>query len=93
LPVAEKRKTKGVKNMKSTRNVLQESIGITEYERLLNNADQISIFGEPVKELSREELLAALSFTIQSNQEQVEHHAKENNFRPLTANTRKAGLW
>jgi hypothetical protein len=79
--------------MKSTRNVLQESIGITEYERLLNNADQISIFGEPVKELSRDELLAALTFTIQSNQEQVELQAKENNFRLLPANTRNAGLW
>ena len=79
--------------MKSTRNVLQECIGITEYERLLNNANQISIFGEPVKELSREELLAALTFTIQSNQEQVEHQAKENNFRLLPANTRNAGLW
>jgi len=79
--------------MKSTRNVLQESIGITEYERLLNNADQISIFGEPVNELSRDELLAALTFTIQSNQEQVELQAKENNFRLLPANTRNAGLW
>ena len=79
--------------MKSTRNVLQECIGITEYERLLNNANQISIFGEPVKELSREELLAALTFTIQSNQEQVEHHAKENNFTLLPVNTRNAGLW
>jgi len=79
--------------MKSTRNVLQESIGITEYERLLNNADQISIFGEPVKELSRDELLAALTFTIQSNQEQIELQAKENNFRLLPANTRNAGLW
>ena len=79
--------------MKSARNVLQESIGITEYERLLNNADQISIFGEPVKELSRDELLAALTFTIQSNQEQVELQAEENNFRLLPANTRNAGLW
>jgi hypothetical protein len=79
--------------MKSTRNVLRESIGTTEYERLLNNADQISIFGEPVKELSRDELLAALTFTIQSHQEQVEHQAKENNFRPMPANTRNVGLW
>jgi ribosomal protein L16 Arg81 hydroxylase len=93
LPTVEEAKTEGVNKMKSTRNVLQESIGITEYERLLNNANQISIFGEPVKELSREELLAALTFTIQSNREQAEHHAKENNFRPLTANNRKAGLW
>ena len=79
--------------MNSTRNVLQEYIGASEYERLLNSADQISIFGEPVKELSREELLAALTFTIQSNQEQAEHDAKEKNFISLPANTRKAGLW
>ena len=79
--------------MDTTRNVLQKRFGAAEYNRLLNSADQISIFGEPVKELSREELLAALTFTMQSKQGQIEQHIKENNLEQLTATSRRAGLW
>jgi hypothetical protein len=89
-----KQKPKGVNKMDLTRSVLQEYFGDAEYRRLLNSANQISIFGEPVNKLSTEDLVAALTFVMQSKQEQVEQqHAKENNFRHLPANTRKAGLW
>jgi hypothetical protein len=88
-----KQKPKGVNKMDLTRNVLQKYFGDAEYQRLLNSANQISIFGEPVNELSTDDLLAALTFTIQSKQEQVEQHAKENNFGHQPANTRRAGLW
>ena len=79
--------------MDTTRNVLQECFGADEYAELLISANQISIFGEPVKELSREELLAALTFTMKSSQGYLEQNTNENNFRPLPADTQRAGLW
>ena len=53
--------------MDTTRNTLQNGLGAFEYAKLLDSANQISIFGEPVKKLSKDELLAALIFTMQSN--------------------------
>jgi hypothetical protein len=72
---------------------MQNGLGAFEYAKLLDSANQISIFGEPVKELSKDELLAALIFTMQSNREQTKQSANENNSTNLSSNTRKAGLW
>ncbi len=66
--------------MNSTRNVLQDCFGAAEYAKLLNKANQINILGEPVKELSKKDLLAALAYTIQSNQLLVDEHRKDNHF-------------
>ena len=74
-------------------NVLRKGLGASEYSKLLDSANQISIFGEPVKELSKEELLAALVFTMQSNQNQTEEQSKASALRNLSANTQTAGLW
>lgn len=77
--------------MDTTRNVLQKGLGSFEYAKLLDSANQISIFGEPVKDLSRDELLAALIFTIQTNQEQEQ--IREDDFKHISANNLSAGLW
>jgi hypothetical protein len=79
--------------MDTTRNTLQKGLGAFEYAKLLDSAEQISIFGEPVKELSRDELLAALIFTMQSNQERTKQNANESNFTQPSSNTQRAGLW
>ena len=79
--------------MDTTRNTLQNGLGAFEYAKLLDSANQISIFGEPVKELSKDELLAALIFTMQSNQEQAKQNANENNSTHLSSKTQRAGLW
>ena len=79
--------------MNSTRNNLQKPLGAAEYDRLLSGANQISIFGKPVKELSREELLAALTLTVQSNQESEQPQITENSLDYIPQSTRTAGLW
>jgi hypothetical protein len=80
--------------MNSTQqNVLRKGLGASEYAKLLDSANQISIFGEPVKQLSKEELLAALVFTMQSNQNQPEEQSKASALRNLSVNTQTAGLW
>lgn len=79
--------------MDTTRNTLRNGLGAFEYAKLLDSANQISIFGEPVKELSKDELLAALIFTMQSNQERTKQNANDSNFTHLSSNTQKAGLW
>jgi hypothetical protein len=79
--------------MNSTPNVLRKGLGTFEYAKLLDNANQIRIFGEPIKELSREELLAALVFTMQSKQEQSEQPGTGNDYKRLDANKQIAGLW
>ena len=79
--------------MNSTQNNLQKRLGEAEYDRLLSGANQINIFGKPVKELSREELLAALTLTVQANQESEQPQISENRFDNLPQNTRTAGLW
>jgi hypothetical protein len=84
---------KGVNKMDTTRNILQKGVGAFEYARLLDSANQISVFGEPVKELSKDELLAALIFTMQSNQEPEEQQKKEKSYTNLPPSGQRAGLW
>lgn len=79
--------------MDTTQNVLQKSLGTLEYAKLLDGANRLSIFGEPVKELSRDELLAALTFTLQANKETTGQQPKDDNFNQLSVKTQKSGLW
>jgi hypothetical protein len=78
--------------MNSTRNVLQECFGAAEYARLLDNANQINIFGEPVKELSKKDLLAVLAYTIQSNQMLANGHRRDTPFTPVQDYIQSGGL-
>jgi hypothetical protein len=73
---------------------MQEGFGdASEYNEPLNSDNQVSFFGEPIKELAKEESQADLTFTRQSTQGQEEQPAEENNFRHQPANNQGAGLW
>jgi hypothetical protein len=90
--MVKKRENKGVNKMKTSLNILRASLDTAKLAELPTNLNRISLFGEPKKELIKEESSPVLSFTRQTDQEPTEH-LKKNNFKRLPKIKPATGLW